>query len=306
MKKLTALTALLLAALICLSGLSALAEVKYVTTTSLNVRSGPGTAYKRVATLPKGANVGFLESAKDASGIDWYRIAYGNVTGWVSSVYLSAGNVSAGSGTTTGQVNLRSGAGLNYSSLGTVPKGVTLHYDAYASDSRGVMWYHVTYNGQRGWLSSNYFKLSGYAPTPKPVGGSSVTTTASVNMRTGAGLGYATITYLPKGVTVDYDTTSTDGRGVVWYRVTYKGTRGWISSVYTNKGGSSSARKIVTTGSVNMRTGAGLNYATAGSVPKGVTLTYDSAALDGRGVMWYRVSYNGKTGWISSKYTRVG
>lgn len=52
---------------------------------SLNVRSGAGTSYSRVATLAKGEAVLFL---KESSG--WSRILYhGTKTGYVSSRYLS-------------------------------------------------------------------------------------------------------------------------------------------------------------------------------------------------------------------------
>ena len=62
----------------------------------------------------------------------------------------------AASTTTTGSEHIRSGAGLGYVSLGTVPSGKTLNYDNTATDARGVKWYHVTYNGVTGWISSKY------------------------------------------------------------------------------------------------------------------------------------------------------
>ena len=54
---------------------------------NLNVRSGPGAGYERVASLPKGKTVLLLTSAKG-----WSRILYhGTKTGYVSSQYLSGG-----------------------------------------------------------------------------------------------------------------------------------------------------------------------------------------------------------------------
>ncbi len=96
---------------------------------------------------------------------------------------------------------------------------------------------------------------------------------------------------------------------MVWYHVTYKKRTGWVSSVYAKKGGSSgsssgSGNQLRTTGSVNLRTGAGLDYNDLCSIPKGTTLTYDETRTDGRGVVWYHVSYNGKSGWVSSKYAK--
>jgi len=60
---------------------------------NLNVRSGPGSGYERVATLPKGKTVLLLTSTNG-----WSRILYhGTKTGYVSGQYLS-GYSSAPSG----------------------------------------------------------------------------------------------------------------------------------------------------------------------------------------------------------------
>ena len=64
--------------------------------------------------------------------------------------------LAAGSTTTTGSEHIRSGPGLGYVSLGTVPTGKTLSYDNTSTDSRGVAWYHVTYKGKSGWISSKF------------------------------------------------------------------------------------------------------------------------------------------------------
>ena len=54
----------------------------------LNVRSGPGTSYDRVASVSNGDEVTVLEAAADG----WYRVDIGgNVTGYVLGEYLSAG-----------------------------------------------------------------------------------------------------------------------------------------------------------------------------------------------------------------------
>ena len=310
MRKLVRSLAFLMAALICLSAVSALADVKLVTTAKLNLRTGAGTGFKRITTIPKGAIVTCGESQKDSDGAVWYYTTYNNMKGWVSSRYLSSGGTASGSLTTTGKVNLRAGAGLNYSSLGTIDKGVSLNYDSYATDNRNVIWYRVSYSGKTGWVSSKYLKQGGGskpAPTPTP-SGNSVTTTGSVNLRSGAGLNYSVLKVVSKGTALTYDATAMDGRSVVWYHVSYKGTKGWISSVNTKKGGSTpapSTPQVKTTGKVNLRKGAGLEYASQGTVKSGVTLAYDATAVDGRGVVWYHVNSNGTKGWISGVYARV-
>ena len=70
-------------------------------------------------------------------------------------------------------------------------------------------------------------------------------------------------------------------------------------------GAALAAGKIKTTGDVNIRKGPGLDYATSGNVGSGKVFEYDKTSVDERGVKWYKVSYNGKTGWISSKYSKI-
>lgn len=205
---------------------------------------------------------------------------------------------------TTGSVNMRKGPSLDYSAIRTVSEGVTLSYDRTDVDERGVTWYHITYNGKKGWVSSAFAERLSSSGA-----GDAVTTTGSVYMREGPGLGYDTIRAIDEGMTLTYDKSQKDSRGVTWYRVRYNGDRGWISSKYTRKGsgGSSSAdSRVTTTGSLYLRTGPGLDYDDICTIGEGVTLTYDRTERDDRDVTWYHVSYGGRKGWISSKFTRKG
>lgn len=61
-----------------------------------------------------------------------------------------------------------------------------------------------------------------------------VRTTASVNLREGPGLDYEVVTSLLKGRELEYlGKTSTDERGVDWYKVRWDGEAVWISSRYS-------------------------------------------------------------------------
>ena len=108
-----------------------------------------------------------------------------------------------------------------------------------------------------------------------------------------------------------FDKTSTDERGVIWYHV--KG--GWISSRYTTqiqgsvnggKSSKSSGDTVKATGDVRLRKGPGLDYAEITTMKKGQTASYlGSTKKDARGVAWYKVSFNGRTGWVSSRYGKL-
>ena len=59
------------------------------------------------------------------------------------------------------------------------------------------------------------------------------------------------------------------------------------------------------TGNTNVRTGPGLKYRIIGVLHKGDETKYlGKSAKDDRGVTWYKVEWNGRTGWVSSRYTR--
>lgn len=71
-------------------------------------------------------------------------------------------------------------------------------------------------------------------------------------------------------------------------------------------GGKSAGQKIKATGSVNIRKGPGLDYAEMGAIGAGETLPFlGEVKIDNRGVAWYKVSFKKKTGWVSSKYSKI-
>ncbi|CAN7642340.1 SH3 domain-containing protein [Phyllobacterium sp. LjRoot231] len=65
----------------------ALADVGY-TTGSVNLRTGPGTGYTRVATLAAGTRVNIL-----ACQPNWCRVGNQGVRGWLSANYLQPAGI---------------------------------------------------------------------------------------------------------------------------------------------------------------------------------------------------------------------
>ena len=145
-----------------------------------------------------------------------------------------------------------------------------------------------------------------------------IRTTGTVNLRAGAGLGYAKRDTISRGETLKYDKVSRDGRGVTWYRVTRAGKTGWASSRYSVQvnGGvkalsasvADAEDSVVTAiSAVYIRKGPGLGYDAVNGMQKGRTAAYlNEKHVDERGVTWYKVKFNGSTGWVSSKYAKLG
>ncbi|HZI16794.1 MAG TPA: SH3 domain-containing protein [Myxococcus sp.] len=57
-----------------------------VTTDALNLRTGPGTTYAIILTMPFGARASIAQSAPTNG---FYKVTYGGSTGWASGTYLN-------------------------------------------------------------------------------------------------------------------------------------------------------------------------------------------------------------------------
>lgn len=230
MKRFAKFLAALIVVVISLSSIAALADTRIVTTGDVHLRGGAGTAFASLAVIGKGARLSTDSTVVDDRGIAWYRVTYGGRTGWVSSVYAAPDTGASGYVTTTGQVNLRRGAGTGYAAVTSVPKGVTVPFDWAAKDERGVIWFHVSYNGANGWISSMYARESA-APAPAAVG--TVIVSARLNIRAGAGTEYRVLGAIDRNRTAAWlGEAAKDSAGVTWYRISYAGVIGWVTSQY--------------------------------------------------------------------------
>ena len=73
---------------------------KYVTATTLNVRSGAGTSYSVLGSLSKGTKVEVISTTNG-----WSKINYNGSIGYVSSQYLSSSSTDSSTSTTSSSVN---------------------------------------------------------------------------------------------------------------------------------------------------------------------------------------------------------
>lgn len=241
-------------------------------------------------------------------------------------ISISKNNYVYGAGE-TGEVTasslyVRSGAGTNYSKLGYMKKGKTFTITGTAKDKSGTTWYKLKYNSKNGYVSSKYVNIKQASVTSVSDTKGTVTTKKDpLIVRSGPGSSYSKIGSLAKGKTFSITGKSTDKSGVVWYRLTYNGKTGYVSSVYvkttssgTSSSGSSSSVTTITNtkGTVNtksdpltVRSGAGTKYSKLGSLAKGKTFDINGQTKDSSGTVWYRLVYNGKTGYVSSQYVKI-
>ena len=228
----TAMMASVALPLMNVSHVDAATDMRTVTASSLNFRSGPSTSHSIIGSLQKGQQVEYISESGS-----WAKVKYNGVTGYVHGDYLTKSTstgISTSQGTTqyvnsTSGLNVRSGAGTTYSKLGTLEykEKVTV-----LSTSNG--WAKINYNGQTGYVSSSYLQTTVPGGTTSENNNSSTTTTvkyvnatSGLNVRSGAGTSYSKIGSLDYKEKVTVLSTSNG-----WAKINYKGQAGYVSSSY--------------------------------------------------------------------------
>ena len=228
----TAMMASVALPLMNVSHVDAATDMRTVTASSLNFRSGPSTSHSIIGSLQKGQQVEYISESGS-----WAKVKYNGVTGYVHGDYLTKSTstgISTSQGTTqyvnsTSGLNVRSGAGTTYSKLGTLEykEKVTV-----LSTSNG--WAKINYNGQTGYVSSSYLQTTVPGGTTSENNNSSTTTTvkyvnatSGLNVRSGAGTSYSQIGSLDYKEKVTVLSTSNG-----WAKINYKGQAGYVSSSY--------------------------------------------------------------------------
>ncbi len=159
---------------------SAQAPTATVNTGALHIRSGPGISYAVVFSVYRGTVLTLLARNADAS---WVKIRLDNgIEGWVNSNYIatayplrnlpleggSGGPVGITATVTSYALNVRSGPGIGYARLTSIPRGTLMTLLARTADSSWVK--VLLANGVQGWVNTGYIAPS--APiTSLPVEG---------------------------------------------------------------------------------------------------------------------------------------
>jgi len=226
---------------------------------SLRVRSGPGTSNDVVTSLKNGKAVTVVADAGDG----WYQISFtgsgGEMTGYVQSKYVKVDDGTAPApsaseppettpapeGRTATIVNastglrVRSGPGTSYDTVGSLRNGSTVTVVADA----GGGWYQITFDGGKtGYIMGAYISdgsAASPAPsatpapsptpapsaTPAPSGGGRATIVNAANglrVRSGPGTSYEAVGSLRNGQSINV--VSDAGGG--WYQITFTGPTG--------------------------------------------------------------------------------
>ncbi|HSK68051.1 MAG TPA: SH3 domain-containing protein [Candidatus Limnocylindria bacterium] len=274
-----------------------------VNTSRLNVRSGPGTGYPAVGSVPGGEWVEVFNTT--GSWIEG-RTPSGQV-GFMSASFLRLaipGSVVIGSQAVvnnpvaTSYLNLREAPSYTARVLGTYYNGAVC---TVLGQTDG--WYYVEISGLRGYFRSEFLKpLDG----PGAIGDARITSAngGPVNLRAAPSLTGYVIGQGANGTTVQIYL-----QGKAWWFVALAGTFGFMDAKFLT-GGSGPTPPIVipdSTDAIVTNTGRNLNLReqpstscrVLGSYPANTALT-----ILMQGTLWSRVKVNsdGKTGYMMTKY----
>ena len=282
-----------------------------VTGSSLRLRSEPNTKGRILTTLYKNTAVDVLEELDNG----WYKVSYNNIVGYMSGEWLSvtpAEDTSSDGETRQGTVNagplnVRSGPGTTYKKVGTLKKGAVV---TVLESSGG--WYKITAGNLTGYVSDDYVTVSEIVEgsTQPPAEGGSAGSEASsdvkegrvnagpLNVRSGPGTSYAKVGSLKKNTLV---TIVEQVNG--WCKITSGDLTGYVSADYITPGSdpvSEPEEGMVTTGSLNVRSGPGTSYARVGSLRRGTTVTIVDKVSG-----WYKITSGSLTGYVSDDYILI-
>lgn len=215
----------------------------YISDSYVNLRSGAGTSYSVVTTMNKNTAFTFMDSKTYNS--NWYKIKLlsNSKTGYVHKDYAKSASSDTGYVNST-EVNLRSGAGTNYSIVTTMSKNTKFTY--ITTDVINSNWYYIiTNNGKVGYIYKTYATKDSSGNQNNNNNNNSSNNNSSetvtgyvnasdVNLRSGAGTNYSVVTTMSKNTKFSFISTKLYNSD--WYNIKLSnGKSGYIFSTYATK-----------------------------------------------------------------------
>ena len=143
----------------------------------ISIRTGPGVQYSWQGSFALGTKINILGTAGS-----FYKVSYSGITGYVSNQYVRITSKPVAVAvytiqyglTTANSLNVRSGAGTNYSTLGYMDKNTNVIMLGKEND-----FYKILYNDKTSYISVLYVKVTAKPTTVAPVINTSTTSKIS-------------------------------------------------------------------------------------------------------------------------------
>jgi uncharacterized protein YgiM (DUF1202 family) len=211
------------------------ADTVKITTTALNLRSGPGLSYRVIKVLKAGTKV--TMTGKTARG--WAQLVNGRSTGWSSMQYLASSTTGRpaiiGKRVATADLDIRTTSGADAKTVAEVKKGTALSVTGAIQNGRA----QIIYKNAIRWVTAKYLtNLKSSLPTPPKLPKITGTryATATLNIRSTYADKYKLITEVPRGTKLKITGVVKNGRMQIIFE---KAVR-WVTAKYLSKSAPSS------------------------------------------------------------------
>ena len=201
-----------------------------ITTTALNLRTGPGLSYRVIKVLKGGTKVTL--TGKTARG--WAHLVNGKSTGWSSMQYLASSTTGRpaiiGKRVATADLDIRTTSGANAKTIAEVKKGTALSVTGAIQNGRA----QIIYKGAIRWVTAKYLtNLKSNLPAPPKLPKITGTryATATLNIRSTYADRYKLITEVPRGTKLNITGVVKNGRMQIIFE---KAVR-WVTAKYLSK-----------------------------------------------------------------------
>lgn len=311
-----------------------------VNTNGVNFRTGPGTGYTSMGRLPSGESVEIITIPDKVDSSHWYYVRYEGKLGYIQSPYIkvlggeetpdepdepSSPVVSTGITTSTSGVNFRTGPGTGYSSMGKLPLDTVVELLTIPEVIDEEHWYKVRYNNRTGYIQSIFIRVlsvnEGDLPAVTKYGYAKLISDGKVNLRDAPG-GETVTQWSGKGSLMRIVGEARSKGLYTWYpvyhveRATILYVRDDMIEVVQMSDGEivpvppeeSAYGYVITTASgVNLRIQPADDVIT--QVPRNTVLACVGPtvqkAMNGTTYTWYKVKYDGMTGYLRGDCVRV-
>ncbi|PEW97882.1 peptidase M24 [Bacillus cereus] len=286
----------------------------------LHVRAGSSTSHDIISRVYNGQTLNVIGEENG-----WFKINHNGKTGYVSGEFVSKNGEKTNNNVSTGGNNkvtadvlrVRTAPNTSSSVSGRVYEGQTLNVIGQENG-----WVKINHNGKVGYVSGEF--VSGVSSnagssnnntnnTVNPASGNYTVNVSSLRVRTGPSTSHTTIGSVKKGQVVQVVGEVQD-----WFKINYAGQTAYLSKDYVTKGGSNEnttqgnnqeqnnnvtvqtgGTYVVNATSLRVRTGPATYHSVIGGVLNGTKLN-----VVGSEGSWFKVNYQGKTGYVSSEFVK--
>lgn len=292
---------------------------QFQVTEALNMRSGAGTNYGIIATLPAGTTGSVIGGPSNASGYTWWQVRTSSgQQGWVVSnwiVRLSSSNPGNPSGFEKGvsvrtsiAVNLRQDAGTNYPIVATLSSNANGVITDGPRVATGYTWWKIrATTGQEGWAVQDYlvrttgpgqpppsdkFEIGEGFRAPKSV--IRISSPNNVNQR---------IDPLPAGATGTITDGPVNSSGYVWWQTDTSLGRGWSPEQYLDPYQKFEIGERVVNPKAVIRIASPDNIRQRiDPLPAGTVGTVSDGPVAAGGYIWYQTETSLGRGWSPEQF----